>query len=334
MPQLNPYQGPEGDYLSRWKRILRIDALVREGSFPSATRLAKACGVSSKSIYRDIEGMVNELRAPLAYEPRRKGYHYTEQGFQIPATMLSERDLFALMVTENAVLQYEGTPLADELRGAFDRVLATLPKDLRAKHALAAQAVHFGGLPPTPIPTRVWGGLVQGILERRKLDIDYFTPTKGKAETRRIDPYLLVVRDREWFLVGRTQNGRHYALFYVPRIKRLALTEEFYEPDPSFSAQAYFEHGFNAMHGQGKPETVELFLAKEHAHIVDERAWAPKQEVRRRRDGSATLVFRSNTLFEVARQVLRYGGTVEVRRPASLRREVRAQAERLARQHS
>ena len=327
------YQGPDGDYLSRWKRIHLIDALLREGNFPSAAKLAKACGVSSKSIYRDIEAMRNELAAPIEYDASRKGLRYSEASFQIPATALSERDLFALMVTENAVLQYEGTPLAVELRGAFDRVLGTLPKDLRAKHALAAQAVHFAGLPATPIPTRTWSELVDAILSHRKLDIDYFTPSKGRAETRRIDPYLLVVRDREWFLVGRTQNGRHFALFYVPRIRRVGRTDESFEVDPSFSAQTYFEHGFNAMHGQGKPESVELFFAPEHAHIADERAWAKKQVVRKHKDGSATLSFLSNTLFEVARQVLRYGGTVEVRKPASLRRDVREQAERMAQAH-
>lgn len=87
------------------------------------------------------------------------------------------------------------------------------------------------------------------------------------------------------------------------------------------------------MHGQGKPESVELFFAPEHAHIADERAWAKKQVVRKHKDGSATLSFLSNTLFEVARQVLRYGGTVEVRKPASLRRDVREQAERMAQAH-
>ncbi|MBM3988082.1 MAG: WYL domain-containing transcriptional regulator [Planctomycetes bacterium] len=327
------YRGPDGDYLSRWKRIHLIDALLREGNFPSASKLAKACGVSSKSIYRDIDAMRDELAAPIEYDASRKGFRYSEASFQIPATALSERDLFALMVTENAVAQYEGTPLAVELRGAFDRVLGSLPKSLRARHALAAQAVHFGGLPATPIPTRTWSELVGAILSHRKLDIDYFTPSKGRAETRRIDPYLLVVRDREWFLVGRTQNGRHFALFYLPRIRRAARTEESFEVDPSFSAQAYFEHGFNAMHGQGKPESVELFFPPEHAHIADERSWAKKQVVRKHRNGSATLSFLSNTLFEVARQVLRYGGTVEVREPASLRRDVREQAARMAQAH-
>lgn len=328
------YQGPEGDYLARWKRIHQIDALVRKGDHPSASRLARACGVSTKSIYRDIEAMRSELRAPLEYDSSRKGFRYAGAGYQIPATALSERDLFALMVTENAVTQYEGTPLAAELRDAFDRVLATLPSDLRARHTVAARAVHFAGLPPTPIAPMVWNGLVDGILGRRRIEIEYFTPSRGKSEARTIDPYLLVVRDREWFLVGRTQQNRHYALFYVPRIRRLKALADSYEPDPQFSPERYFEYGFNAMHGEGKPKEVELRFEREHAHIAEERAWAAKQTVTKLRTGAVLVRFQSNTLFEVARQVLRFGGTVEVRKPAELRREVLAQAERMVVQHS
>ena len=327
------YQGPEGDYLARWKRIHQIDALVRKGDYPSAGRMARACGVSAKSIYRDIEAMRSELRAPLEYDASRKGFRYAGVGYQIPATALSERDLFALMVTENAVTQYEGTPLATELRDAFDRVLSTLPSDLLARHAVAARAVHFAGLPPTPVAPTVWNGLVDGILGRRRVEIEYFAPARGKSLARTVDPYLLVVRDREWFLVGRTQQSRHYALFYVPRIKRLVQLDQAYEPDPEFSPERYFEYGFNAMHGEGRPKEVELRFAREHAHIAEERAWAPKQTVTRLRTGAVTVRFPSNALFEVARQVLRFGGAVEVRKPAELRREVLEQAERMVAQH-
>lgn len=327
------YRGQDGDYLSRWKRILHIDARLRDGSWPPATKLARECGVSTKSIYRDLDALRCELDAPIVYDATRKGFSYSDPGFAIPAAALSERDLFALMVAENAVAQYEGTPLSTELRNAFAKMLGFLPGEVRARHELAARAVHFAGLPATPMSTKTWSVLTAAIHAHEKLDLDYFVPAKGKAETRRVDPYLLVVREREWFLVARTQTSRNYALFYLPRIKKLERTNEFFEIDPQFSAQNYYEHGFNAMHGAGKPETVALYLAPEHAHIVDERAWAPRQKVVHRRDGSALLSFRSNALFEIERQVLRYGGAVEVLRPAALRKSVHRAALALAQQH-
>lgn len=333
MPRPTLYRAGDGDYLSRWKRMVHIDARLRDGSRPSAPALAKECGVSAKTIYRDLEALRCELHAPLVYDRRRKGFYYSDPGFSMPAIALGERDLFALMVAENAIAQYEGTPLVDYLRDAFAKVLAVLPGGVREQHELAARAVHFSGLPATRVEPELWSAITEAIRAHERLEIDYFAPARGRAEKRRIEPYLLVVRDREWFLVGRTETSRHYALFYLPRVHGARRLGERFEPDPGFHPSAYYEHGFNAMHGSGKPARVELRFPKEHAHLADERAWAARQSVTRHRDGSATVRFQSNALFEVERQVLRYGGVVEVRAPAELRRSVREAAERMARVH-
>ncbi len=327
------YLGPQGDYLSRWKRIHYLDARLRDGSAPGGPELAGACGVSLKTIYRDIEAMRVELGAPIVYDRERRGYRYSRAGFQVPAASLSERDLFALMVAEQAVAQYGATPLGDELRGAFTKMLAALPEDLRARHVLAARAIHFSGLPPTPIASRLWSTLVEGILTRRRLTIEYFAPARGRVDPRRIEPYLLVARDREWFLVGRTETNRHDALFYVPRIRRATLERGHYEVDPDFSPERYYEHGFNAMHGSGPVQRIELLFAPAHAHLAEERPWSPDQEIVRRRDGSLSVRFRSNALFEIERQVLRYGGAVTVLAPRALREAVAQAAAGVLRAH-
>lgn len=327
------YGAGDGDYLSRWKRIVHIDVRLREGGWPSAARLARECGVSTKSIYRDIEALRCELSAPIVYDASKKGFGYSEPGWAIPATALGERDLFALMVAENALAQYDGTPLASQLREAFDRVLALLPGEVRARHQLAARAVHFSGLPPVRLKPELWATLTQAIHSHQRLELDYFLPAKRAVEARTVEPYLLVVREREWFLVARTASQRNYALFYLPRIKAVRKLGEPFLPDAEFSAERYYEHGFNAMHGSGKPDTVELCFEPAHAHLADERNWAPRQELVRRRDGSVLVRFRTNALFEVERQVLRYGGAVEVLRPKALREAVRAGGERLAQLH-
>ncbi|MCC7014328.1 MAG: WYL domain-containing protein [Planctomycetes bacterium] len=327
------YRGTDGDYLNRWKRILHLDTRLRGGGWPSATALARECGVSAKTIYRDLDALRVELGAPIEYHARRKGFGYSDPGFAIPAAALSERDLFALMVAENAVAQYQGTPLAAELHRVFQKFLALLPGEVRERHELAARAVHFGGLPPTAIAPSTWTELTLAIQARERIELDYFVPSKRAVERKDVEPYLLVVRDREWFLVARTLASRHFALFYVPRIKRLRRSGARFEPDPQFSPQAYYEHGFNAMHGTGKPLEIVLRFAPEHAHIADERPWSPHQTLVRRRDGSVLLKFRSNALFEIERQVLRFGGAVQVERPAELRRSVREASERMARAH-
>lgn len=323
-----------GDYLSRWKRIVWLDQQLRAGGYPSATQLARACGVSSKTIYRDLDAMRDELGAPVAYDPRRRGYRYSDPGFAIPAATLTERDLFALMVAENAIAQYEGTPLVGYLREAFAKVLATLPGEVRQRHALAARAIHFSGLPPVEVPPAVWSGLATAVVARERVELDYWLPAEGATVVRTVDPHLLVVRDREWFLVARMARSGKEPIFYLPRVRAVRRTGERFRRDPQFSPERYYAHGFNAMQAGGRPRRVALRFPPERAHLADERAWSDEQRLTRHRDGSVTLRFDSSALFEVERQLLRYGGAIEALAPPELRRALAEAGTRLQALHA
>jgi predicted DNA-binding transcriptional regulator YafY len=184
--------GGEGDYLARWKRIILIDQRLRSGALPGVKALAGSCGVSVKTIRRDLEAMRLELAAPIEFVAASRGYRYTDETFAIPAAALSERDLFALMVAENAVAQYEGTPLAGDLRAAFDKVLAVLPGEVRDRHALAARAIHFGGLPPPSIRQAVWAALAAAIDGREQVELDYHRAGAREPVRRCVHPYQLL----------------------------------------------------------------------------------------------------------------------------------------------
>jgi predicted DNA-binding transcriptional regulator YafY len=339
--------GGEGDYLSRWKRIILIDQRLRSEAPPGVKALAGLCGVSLKTIRRDLEAMRLELGAPIEYVPAARGYRYANDTFSVPAAALSERDLFALMVAENAVAQYEGTPLAGYLREAFGKVLAVLPGEVRDRHALAARAIHFGGLPPPSIRQEVWAALAAAIDGREQVELDYHRAGARQAVQRRVHPYQLLVRDRDWFLVAHNPEagpalGRGAAagrpgrelLYYLPRIASVRRTGRAFRRRAGFDGEAFHRFGFNAMQGPTAPRRIELRFLPEAAHLVEERPWAAEQTVRRHRDGSATLVFRSAALFEVERQVLRYGGAVEVVRPAELRFGIARTARRVAAAHA
>ena len=354
------YLGGDGDYLARWKRIIYLDQRLRAAvdgggsggpaaadgrdgrgaghngrpsAPPAIEELARACGVSTKTIRRDLESMRDELGAPIVYDAAARGWRYSEAGFAIPAADLSERDLFALMVAENAIAQYEGTPLSVYLRAAFDKVLAMMPGELRDRHALAARAIHFGGLPPPNVRPEIWSALAAAIDRGQELDIDYHRAGAKHATERRLHPYQLLVRDRDWFLVAHSPEAGRELLYYLPRIAAARPTGERFERRSGFDADSFHRFGFNAMQGPGEPTTVTLRFESAAAFLVDERPWAAEQTVRRSRDGSATVTFRSAALFEIERQVMRYGGVVEVVRPKALREAVRAAARRLVKGH-
>src|SRR5689334_458909 len=82
------------------ERMLRIHRAIQEGNHPNATSLALQLEVSTKSIHRDLEFMRDRLQLPLEYDPKPKGYFYTQEVSAFPTLQITEGELFALLVAE------------------------------------------------------------------------------------------------------------------------------------------------------------------------------------------------------------------------------------------
>jgi predicted DNA-binding transcriptional regulator YafY len=334
MPAARPYTNGDGDYLARWKRLLHLDFRLRSGTRPNAKALASECGVSVKTIYRDIEALRTDLDAPIAWDSARGGYYYSKSGFLIPAAALTEHELLAMMVAEQAVSQYEGTPLFDYLRAAFDKVLRHMPGEAMHLHQQVVGSIRFGGMPPATLDPAIWSALCAAVQHRERVTIEYLKPGEKKPGKRLLEPVQHLVRDREWFLVAWSNETKSYPMYYLPRIKSVERMAERFEPRKDFSPHTYWQDDFNAMERRGAKRAIVLRFQPSHAHLADERPWATNQKLRRHRDGSITIRFMTSALFEVRRQVLRFGGAVSVVSPPELRDEVAQAAVDLLRQHS
>ena len=71
-----------------------------------------------------INFMRDQLRLPLAYLAKHRGWYYTEPPFALPAIELTEGDLVAVLLAEKLSRQYRGTAIDTR----FEQVL---PKCLK-----------------------------------------------------------------------------------------------------------------------------------------------------------------------------------------------------------
>lgn len=66
------------------------EELVRD-TYPNAARLAERFHISRRQAQRDIDFMKKQLGAPIEYNGRVMGYHYTK-AFTLPVSMKNEND--------------------------------------------------------------------------------------------------------------------------------------------------------------------------------------------------------------------------------------------------
>ena len=86
------------------ERILFIDSRIRQEGFPSKSVFVEKFEVSAKTIERDLQYMRNRLGAPLEFDRTRRGYYYSSENYFLPSVVMSEGELFALMMSMETII--------------------------------------------------------------------------------------------------------------------------------------------------------------------------------------------------------------------------------------
>ena len=59
-------------------RLLKIHNEIVSKRYPNQERLSEICGVTTRTIRRDMEMLTGDLRAPCKYDPQYRGYVYSK----------------------------------------------------------------------------------------------------------------------------------------------------------------------------------------------------------------------------------------------------------------
>jgi predicted DNA-binding transcriptional regulator YafY len=230
------------------RRLLEIDTQIRGGAHPNSHTLAESLEVSERTIHRDLECMRTELHAPLEFSPARNGFRYSDPGFRMPLMELRESELVALFLAERVLQAYEGGEVAELLRAAFGKLLVGLSAtvSVRLEHLAEACSVRTPAL--SRQEARMFARLIQAIEGRRELELWYWTASRDEQTRRRVDPYHLLLRKGEWYLIGYCHLREEERMFAPARIRRMRETGATFERPADFDVQPYLD-SFGAIRG-------------------------------------------------------------------------------------
>ncbi len=306
-------------------RLSRLSQAIRAGRYPNCTSFAREGECSRRTVLRDVE-LLRQMGAPVAYDEVRRGYFYEEASWQMPMLELTEGELLQLLLAERMAAQYRGTPLARTLGGLWRKLAEALPGEVSVDPAWLEAGVgeqfSFHAAPARRVDEAVWTAVVRALRGCRVLRMQYRRPDWDRARPRVVEPVHVASVRGEWYVVARKRGEALLRQFTMSRIVRAEVARERFEPE-EFDPEAFFAGRFDRwVDSKGRTWTVEVRFTAKAAPWVLEREWHPQQEVRRHRDGGATLVFPAPNLEEVKRWVLQWGGEAEVTAPARLRAAV------------
>ena len=310
------------------ERILQIHRVIQSGKYPNANTLAKELEVSAKSIHRDFIFMRDRLRLPLKYDDLKFGYYYTKPVRAFPTLLLSEGELFAMLIAEKSVQQYRGTAFEKPLISAFKKMAASLPETVSLNLRDLDQSVSFRTSAEPIFNVRIFDTLAQATAKQEQLRMTYRKPGSATPEERIIDPYHLANVNGEWFLFAHDHLRNDLRTFVPARIKSLARTGKTFARPQDFSVENTLRDSFGVHSAEGRYDVVIRFDS-EVADYIREKRWHPSQKRRRLPKGGVELSLKLSSLKEIERWILGWAGHATAVRPPELVRSVRAAAERL-----
>ncbi len=300
-----------GDYLPQLPRLLGIDARLREGAKPSHSRLAREFGVSVRTIQRDLDHLRYTIGAPLEYDPRKKGWFYSEATFFLPSVLVSAEDLLALLLIRKAIDQYAGTPYAEAARRAFTLIERALPERERLGAEWVKSRVEFIDFPQAAIAAEVWTTVLEGLRSSQTLLLTYAKPG-ARAAGRRVDPYGLIVSEGDWYLYTWSHDHQSRRTYLLARIQKAEATGEMFELPADFSLAAYVRAGVAGLQADGEaPKTVRITFSREASAAAAERKLHPDQQETWDRRGRLTIELLALAPFKLQRRLARFGSGVE-----------------------
>lgn len=315
--------------LPPYQRLLWFDGQVREGRYPKIADLCERYEITERTACRDIAFLKYNLGAPLEYDRRKRGYYYTDPSFSLPAVTLTEGELVAIFLAEEALRRYAGAPYEAELRSAFQKLCRALTEEVTVDLDSFAEAITFEVGPTRQVEVETFRQAQQAVQKREQLRLRYYAASRNEEGTRIVDPYHLHNHTGDWYLIAYDQGRHGYRDFALSRIRHLEPTGRRFTLRPDFDRRAYLANQFGGFRGEQAVEVVVRFDPYQ-ARWMREKTWPGETGREEHPDGSLTLRLTVTSLEGVLRWVLQYGSHVAVLGPEELRRAVVEEAQKIA----
>jgi predicted DNA-binding transcriptional regulator YafY len=307
-------------HLHSFSRLQQIHEVISAGKYPNARQLAEITERHPRTVKRDLAALRDSFKAPLEFDHKRKGWRYTQPGWQLPPVYFSEGELLAFFTAEHALRSLSHTPEAEILRRALSKLAAHLPDRVSVNPQELGKLLSFEATPHISVEPQTLKTLAQAASEQHTVAFDYYSPHSNQKTRRTADVLLLRHFAGDWYAISYDHQRRALRDFNAGRISNLRYTGRTFTPPDDWDADEYFRAGFSMMRG-GEIVTVKLVFDEYQSRWLRAQSKRHPDEQREELAGGRlrlTFPVGRNGLEAVARFCLTYAGHCKIEEPVEL----------------
>jgi predicted DNA-binding transcriptional regulator YafY len=199
-------------------RLLGITILLLNRETVTAKELAERFGVSTRTIYRDID-VLSSAGVPVFTNKGNGGGISLLENYSLNKTLISEHESESLLLalkTLKAAKYPEIDTILEKIGAVF-------------KHS-ETDWVHIDFSPweSTPNEHNKFIEIKKAILDRKRISFEYVS-SAGEKTSREIEPMKLIFKGQAWYLWGYCVRKNDFRVFRISRIKNVKVTNEIFK---------------------------------------------------------------------------------------------------------
>jgi len=306
------------------QRIYELHQAISSRRHPvSCQTLQDELECSRATVKRIIQEMRLYFNAPLEYSREHNGYRYATgegQSFELPGLWFSSTEIYALLTTQQLLVQVQPGLLDAQLKPVRERI----EKILAARHLGSGEIssrVHILRMTGRKVALECFQTVAGALLQRNSLHIAYHGRGNDQTSSREISPQRLIHYRDNWYLDAYCHVKNALRSFAVERITAAKVLSQRCRDIPDTQLDAHYASSYGIF--AGAPEhTAVLRFTPERARWVADEHWHQQQQGCFLENGSYELHIPYSDPRELVMDILKYGPDVEVIAPETLQKTI------------
>ena len=323
--------------MDRTERFYKIELLIRNRGCVGFDALQAELQVSRATLMRDLQYLRERLDAPIVFDRLDNGYRFSGstrgRAHQLPGMWFSDKEIHALLTMHQLIqgLEAEGVlgrhlqPLLDKLHGLLGS------NDVAARELMLR--VNIVAAARRPVNARFFELIGSALLERRRVELLYFTRGRGSESLREVSPQRLTHYRNTWYLDAWCHRSHGLRRFALDAVRDASVLAQPAKAVALSTVKAELDGGYGVFSGRKLKWAVLRFSAEAALWVATEQ-WHPQQQTRWLADGCLQLRLPYADSTELSMDVLRHGDQVRVLAPKALATQVAERLQRAAGQYA
>lgn len=304
--------------MNRIDRIAAILIQLQSKRVVKAADIAGRFNISLRTVYRDIKTL-EEAGVPIIGEAG-VGYSIMD-GYRLPPVMFTREEATAFLTAEKFVEKLTDAHTVAHHQSAMYKVRAVLRSV--DKNMLEDMDGHIAvlksrGKRHIDMDRNSLQPILNGIINKNLLAIDYFAHHNQQHSTRKVEPVGIFFLDGYWHLIAYCRLRNDYRDFRIDRIKKLYITDEYFDQQhptlKEYLAQVATEQ---------KLHTVVMNVDKRIVMYINEQKYYNGFVSEEIYGESVEMTFLTHSIEGFARWYLMFGDQAQIIRPEYLKERIR-----------